>query len=64
MSPADGSRSKGRSFISDESGLEAVEWFLLIGGGILPLFAMIMIIMNMVAEYYSFTSWVFSLPFP
>jgi|GEM_PF-1033653 len=58
------SRSKGRSFLSDESGLEVVEWFLLIGGGLLPLFALIMIIMRMMAEYYSFTSWVFSLPFP
>jgi hypothetical protein len=58
------SRREGMNFISDETGLEVVEWFLLIGGGILPLFALIMKIMLMLAEYYSFASWVTSLPFP
>lgn len=58
------SHSRGRNFLSDETGLETVEWFLLIGGGILPLLFLIMKIMNMLAAYYSFTSWVYSLPFP
>lgn len=55
---------KARSFCRDESGLETIEWFLLLGAGIVPLVFLIMKIMDMVAQYYSFTSWVYSLPFP
>lgn len=51
------------AFLKQEEGLEVVEWLLVLGGVIVPLAALIYKVMNMVAQFYSFNSWIISLPF-
>lgn len=51
-------------FFTSEEGLETVEWLLVLGGVIVPLTALIFKVMGLVAKYYSFDSWIISLPFP
>jgi hypothetical protein len=51
-------------FFTSEEGLETVEWLLVLGGVIVPLTALIFKLMGLVARYYSFDSWIVSLPFP
>jgi hypothetical protein len=51
-------------FFKSEQGMEVVEWLLVLGGVIVPLAAFIYKIMDMVARFYSFNSWITSLPFP
>lgn len=52
-----------RSFLAEEEGLEVAEWFLVLGGVIVPLAFVIFEVMYLVARFYSFNSWVVSLPF-
>ena len=51
-------------FIKDENGAEAVEYLLLTGALIIPLAMLMFKISEMVAKYYSYCSWIISLPFP
>lgn len=53
-----------QEFLRSERGLEVVEWLLVLGGVIVPLAALIYKVMGMVAQFYSFNSWIISLPFP
>ena len=48
----------------DEDGLEAVEWVLLLAGGVVPLATIMFKVMAAVIFYYEVTSWTVSLPFP
>lgn len=51
-------------FLKDENGSEAIEYLLLVGGIIIPLAALMFKVSEMVAKYYSYCSWLISLPFP
>lgn len=53
-----------RDWSRDEDGLEAVEWVLLLAGGVVPLATIMFKLMNAVVFYYEVTSWGVSLPFP
>jgi Flp pilus assembly pilin Flp len=53
-----------REWSRDEDGLEAVEWVLLLAGGVVPLATIMFKLMNAVVFYYEVTSWGVSLPFP
>lgn len=48
----------------DESGLEAVEWLLLLAVVLLPVAAAMFYGFRLVQFYYAVTSWIISLPFP
>ena len=53
-----------RAWSRDEEGLEAVEWVLVIAGGVAPLAAIVFKVMQTVVFYYEVMSWGVSLPFP
>ena len=53
-----------REWSRDEDGLEAVEWVLLLAGGVVPLATIMFRLMKAVVFYYEVTSWGVSLPFP
>ena len=53
-----------REWSREEDGLEAVEWVLLLAGGVVPLAAVMFLVMDAVVFYYEVTSWAVSLPFP
>ena len=53
-----------RQWSLDEDGLEAVEWVLLLAGGVVPLATIMFRLMKAVVFYYEVTSWGVSLPFP
>ena len=52
-----------KRLLSNEDGLEIVEWILLLGGLIIPMAAAMMKVAYSIAGYYAFVSWVISLPF-
>jgi Flp pilus assembly pilin Flp len=52
-----------KAFSQEESGNEALEWTLLLAGAALPLAFFVLVVGKMVAHYYSFVSYVISLPF-
>lgn len=47
-----------------ESGLKTIEWILLVGGVIVPIAAFIFKLAIWIGQYFSYTSWVITLPFP
>lgn len=51
-------------FFKEESGSEAIEYLLLLGGVIIPLAVMMFKVSEMTAKYYSYCSWLIYLPFP
>jgi Flp pilus assembly pilin Flp len=53
-----------KNFLNEEDGSEAVEYLLLMLGVIIPLAAMMYKISEMIAQYYSYCSWLIYLPFP
>ncbi|MCC6744270.1 MAG: hypothetical protein IT175_10455 [Acidobacteria bacterium] len=53
-----------REWSRDENGLEAVEWILVLAGGVVPLATIMFNVMKAVVFYYEVTSWGVSLPFP
>jgi len=53
-----------KDFHQSESGLKTVEWILLVGGVIVPIAAFIFKLAIWVGQYFSYTSWVITLPFP
>ena len=52
-----------RNFHHDEAGMTTVEWILIVGGVIVPIAAFIFQICIWLGKYFSFTSWVITLPF-
>ncbi len=46
-----------------EAGLTTVEWLLLVGGVILPIAAFIIKLSIWIGQYFSYSSWVMTLPF-
>lgn len=52
------------TFLREEDGLEAVELLLLLIGVLLPITFLLFRLSEMVAKYYSYCSWIISLPFP
>jgi hypothetical protein len=53
-----------RVWSRDEDGLQAVEWVLVVAGGVVPLAAIMFQVMKAVVFYYEVTSWSVALPFP
>jgi len=53
-----------RHWSREENGLEAVEWVLLLAGGVIPLSVIMFHVLRAVVFYYEVTSWGVSLPFP
>lgn len=53
-----------RRWSRDEEGLQAVEWVLVLAGGVFPLSLIVFQVMKAVAFYYELASWVVALPFP
>jgi len=46
-----------------EAGLTTIEWVLMIGGVIVPIMVFILKLAIWIGQYFSFTSWVMTLPF-
>jgi hypothetical protein len=53
-----------RAWSRDEDGLQAVEWVLVVAGGVVPLSVIMFHVMKAVVFYYEVTSWGVALPFP
>ena len=55
---------KLRSWWSNESGLEAAEWAVVLGAAIVPIAYFILQTARYLTRFYELTSWITTLPFP
>ncbi len=53
-----------KTWSRDETGMESVEWILLLGALIIPLAAAMLKIASLLGLFYAGNSWIISLPFP
>ena len=53
-----------KNWSRDETGLETLEWILLVGAFIIPVAAGVLKVAELTGRFYAENSWVISLPFP